>query len=148
MSPRAINFFSSEEKQTILDAIREAELNTSGEIRLHIEEKCKGDVLDRAAFLFSELGMDKTAQRNGVLFYLAVKSRRFAIIGDKGINEVVPEDFWESIKEMMAGHFREGEFVEGLSKGILQAGTSLQAHFPYQTDDKNELPDDISFNKP
>jgi uncharacterized membrane protein len=148
MSPTAINFFNADEKAQIKAAIKEAELNTSGEIRVHIENKCPGEVLDRASYLFHKLEMDNTDLRNGVLFYLAVKSRRFAIIGDKGINEVVPEDFWETIKEMMAEHFREGEFVEGLTNGILQAGTSLQQHFPYQADDKNELPDDISFSKP
>jgi uncharacterized membrane protein len=146
MSPTAINFFSASEKEKIKEAIQQAELNTSGEIRVHIENKCKEDVLDRASFLFQELEMDKTELRNGVLFYLAVKSHHFAILGDKGINAVVPEDFWESIKEMMANHFREGEFVEGLTKGIAEAGQRLKAHFPYSSDDVNELPDDISFN--
>jgi uncharacterized membrane protein len=146
MSPTAVNFFSASEKEKIKEAIQEAELNTSGEIRVHIENKCKEDVLDRASFLFHKLEMDKTELRNGVLFYLAVKSHHFAILGDRGINEVVPEDFWENIKEMMADHFREGDFMEGLTKGITEAGLSLKEHFPYTSDDVNELPDDISFN--
>ena len=147
MSPTAIHFFTAEEKTKITEAIRLAELDTSGEIRVHIENKCKEDVLDRAAFLFDKLEMSNTELRNGVLFYLAVKSRQFAILGDKGINEVVPEDFWENTKEMMVEHFQKGEFVEGLTQGIAEAGIRLKEHFPYQSDDINELPDDISFNK-
>jgi uncharacterized membrane protein len=146
MSPSAVNFFSAEEKSRITDAIGQAELDTSGEIRVHIENHCREDVLDRASYLFHRLEMDKTKLRNGVLIYLAVKSRHFAIIGDGGINEVVPEDFWVNIKEMMTQHFKEGAFVEGLTKGIAEAGTKLKEHFPYQSDDINELPDDISFN--
>lgn len=147
MGTSAKSFFTKEEKQSIEDAIRDAELNTSGEIRVHIENKCKGEVLDRAAYLFDKLGMKKTALRDGVLFYLAVNSRKFAIIGDQGINAVVPEDFWEKIKEMMAAHFKNGEFTTGLSKGIIQAGKILKKHFPHQSDDINELSDEISFGK-
>ena len=102
--------------------------------------------MDRASYLFNKLEMDQTELRNGVLFYLAVKSKHFAILGDRGINEVVPEDFWENIKEMMAEHFRNGAFAEGLTQGIQEAGNSLKEHFPYQSDDINELPDDISFS--
>jgi uncharacterized membrane protein len=145
MSPSIQQFFTPEEKASITNAIQQAELNTSGEIRVHIESKCKGDVLDRAADVFHLLKMDKTELRNGVLFYLAVNSRHFAIIGDRGINAVVPENFWAEIKEMMAEHFKAGEFASGLSKGIEEAGKSLKQHFPYQTDDVNELSDDISF---
>jgi len=147
MSPSIHHFFTINEKASIQDAIREAELNTSGEIRVHIESKCKGEVLDRAADVFYHLKMDKTKLRNGVLFYLAVKSQKFAIIGDKGINAVVPENFWEDIKEMMAGHFKEDEFAIGLSKGIEESGKSLKQHFPYQSDDVNELSDEISFGE-
>ena len=145
MSPSIHQFFTVEEKASIKQAIQEAELNTSGEIRVHVESKCKGDVLDRAADVFYHLKMDKTKLRNGVLFYLAVKSQKFAIIGDKGINAVVPENFWQEIKEMMASHFKTGEFALGLSKGIEEAGNSLKQHFPYQSDDVNELSDEISF---
>jgi len=146
MSPSAKNFFTKDKKKEIEDAIKQAELDTSGEIRVHIENKCKGEVLDRAAFIFNKLGMQKTALRNGVLFYLAVNSRKFAIIGDQGINAVVPEDFWENIKEMMAAHFKEGEFTTGLSQGIIEAGKILKKHFPHQRDDVNELSDEISFS--
>ena len=141
------NFFSTEEKKQITDAIAQAELNTSGEIRLHTEGHCKIDVLDRAAYIFEKLGMKETAQRNGVLFYLAVHDRKFAILGDAGINQVVPVNFWDQIKETMLTFFKEGKFTDGLSKGILMAGDQLKANFPRQKDDVNELSDEISFDK-
>jgi uncharacterized membrane protein len=141
------NFFSAEEKQSLLDAIAQAELNTSGEIRLHMEGNCKIDVLDRAAYIFEKLEMNKTDQRNGVLFYLAVHDHKFAILGDAGINKLVPLNFWDAIKETMLGYFKEGKFVDGLSKGILMAGEQLKANFPFQKEDVNELSDEISFNK-
>lgn len=140
-------FFSSEEKKRITDAIAEAEKNTSGEIRLHAEGHCKIDVLDRAAYVFKKLGMHETEQRNGVLFYLAVHDRKFAIIGDAGINRVVPADFWNEIKETMLGYFKEGKFTDGLTKGILMAGEQLKANFPFHKDDVNELSNEISFDK-
>lgn len=141
------NFFSSEEKKRITEAIAEAENNTSGEIRLHAEGHCKIDVLDRAAYVFKKLGMHETEQRNGVLFYLAVHDRKFAIIGDAGINRVVPADFWNEIKETMLGYFKEGKFTDGLTKGILMAGEQLKANFPFHKDDVNELSNEISFDK-
>jgi len=141
------NFFSEEEKKQITNAIAEAERNTSGEIRLHIEGRCKIDVLDRAAYVFGKLNMHETAQRNGVLFYLAVYDRKFAILGDAGINKLVSANFWDEIKETMLTYFKEGQFAEGLSKGILMAGEQLKTNFPYQSDDVNELSDEISFEK-
>ncbi len=141
----AYHFFTEEEKIRITAAIQSAELDTSGEIRLHVEEHCRGDVLDCAAYWFKKLNMHKTALRNGVLFYLAVGNHKFAILGDAGINRKVPDDFWESIKEQMAGRFREGRFADGLSEGIQKAGEQLKVHFPYQATDVNELPDEISF---
>lgn len=143
----AQNFFSDAQKKQITDAIAEAEQNTSGEIRLHVEGTCKIDVLDRAAYIFGQLEMHKTAQRNGVLFYLAVNDRKFAILGDAGINRVVPENYWDHIKETMLGFFREGKFTEGVSTGIRMAGEQLKTHFPHQTNDVNELSDEISFGK-
>ena len=141
------NFFTKEEKKQITDAIAQAEKNTSGEIRLHVEGRCKIDVLDRAAYVFEKLNIHKTAQRNGVLFYLAVYDRKFAILGDVGINQVVAADFWDHIKETMLGYFKEGKFAEGLSTGILMAGKQLKVNFQYQDDDVNELSDEISFDK-
>ncbi len=138
-------FFTKEEKNRIMDAIREAEHNTSGEIRVHIEKDCPGDVLDRAAYIFAKLGMHRTRLRNGVLIYLSLEDRKFAILGDAGINRVVPEGFWDNIKEEMLRLFREGKVTDGLVKGILMAGEKLKEHFPYQEDDVNELSDEISF---
>ncbi|MCF8233653.1 MAG: TPM domain-containing protein [Bacteroidales bacterium] len=145
MGTTARNFFSRQEKAELKQAILTAELDTSGEIRLHIENHCKGEVMDRAADVFAMLKMHKTDLRNGVLFYLAVKDRKYAIIGDKGINQVVPDNFWNEIKEEMGNTFKEGNFAEGLINGIHQAGKHLKKHFPHQTDDINELSDEISF---
>jgi uncharacterized membrane protein len=141
----ALNFFSKAQKELIKGAVKEAELNTSGEIRVHVDNQCKEDVLDRAAWWFAKLEMQKTEQRNGVLFYLAVKDRKFAILGDSGINAVTPDDFWDNIKEKMAGRFSQGDFSGGLNEGILMAGQALKEHFPYQKGDVNELSDEISF---
>jgi uncharacterized membrane protein len=147
MGTAAIDFFSKQENEEIKQAIMNAELDTSGEIRVHIENNFKGEVLDRAAFVFKQLGMNKTERRNGVLIYLAVKSRRFAIIGDNGIHKVVPENFWNDIKARMLNHFRESRFTDGLVEAITRTGEYLKKHFPYQKNDVNELPDDISFGK-
>jgi uncharacterized membrane protein len=138
-------YFSPENKLQIANAIRVAEMNTSGEIRLHIEKYCKGDVLDQATYVFEKLEMHKTQLRNGVLFYLAVEDHKFAILGDAGINQKVSEDFWEKTKELVLSKFKEGNITEGLTNGILMAGEQLKEHFPYMTEDKNELTNDISF---
>lgn len=147
MIKSAKDFFTREQREDIRQAVLNAELDTSGEIRVHIETSCKGDVLDRAAFIFDKMGMQKTEKRNGVLFYLAVKNRSFAVLGDKGINAIVPEDFWDSIKNTLLNHFREERFTEGLIEGITLVGNKLKKHFPYQSGDVNELSDDISFGK-
>ena len=144
---KASSFFSKEQQAQILESVREAESETSGEIRVHIESSLKGDVLDRAAWLFKKLGMHKTAERNGVLFYLALKDKKFAIIGDAGINAKVPAGFWDDISELLKKNFKEARFTEGLSEGILIAGEHLKIHFPHRLDDVNELPDEISFDK-
>ncbi len=141
----ASKFFTAKQKKTLTAAIRAAELNTSGEIRLHVELRCKEDVLDHAAFIFEELEMHNTEQRNGVLFYIAVEDKKLAILGDAGINAVVPPGFWDEIKDLMVSHFKEGKYTEGLSQGIRMAGEQLKKFFPYKKGDKNELSDDISF---
>ncbi|WP_346862781.1 TPM domain-containing protein [uncultured Draconibacterium sp.] len=140
-------YFTEESKLQITNAIRVAETNTSGEIRVHIENRCKGDVLDRAAYLFEKLEMHKTELRNGVLFYLAVEDHKFAILGDGGINAKVANDFWESTKEVVISKLKKGLYAEALSDGIIMAGEQLKANFPYQDDDVNELSDEISFGK-
>ena len=139
-------FFNTEQKERIGQAIRDAELDTSGEIRVHLERRCKGDVLDRASFVFGKLRMHKTALRNGVLFYLAVDDHQFAILGDAGINTVTPDDFWDNIRDRVMEEFAGGRFVTGLETGIRMAGEKLKEHFPYREGDINELPDEISFS--
>lgn len=143
----AAKFFTKEQQEAIQQAIAGAELNTSGEVRVHIDEKCKGEVLDAAADQFKRLGMHKTELRNGVLFYLAVSDQKFAILGDKGINEKVPSDFWDKIRDTMLAHFKKQEFTQGLCTGIAMAGEKLKAYFPLQSNDTNELSNDVSFGK-
>lgn len=141
----AADKFTEKDRQLIVAAIEEAELATSGEIRLFVEDDCGDHVLDRAAFMFHQLKMDNTKERNGVLFYLALDARQFAILGDKGINEKVGNDFWHEIKSVMQNHFTEGAFAIGLTKGIKMAGDALAKHFPYHESDRNELTNDIVF---
>ena len=141
----AKNFFSAAEKQIIREAIEKAELDTSGEIRVHIDTHCKVDVLDRAAYIFKKIKMHETAARNGVLIYMAVKDRKFAIIGDEGINSMVAENFWDEMLHLMAVHFKRSEYVEGIRAAITHSGKKLKKFFPYQQDDVNELSDDISY---
>jgi uncharacterized membrane protein len=139
------DFFSKDDQKKIEHAVKQAEHKTSGEIRVHIDLRCKLDVLDAAAKVFSTLGMHKTKLRNGVLIYLALEDKKFAIIGDAGINEKVPANFWDNIKNDMLEHFRKAEFTAGLIHGITMTGTQLKQHFPHEKDDVNELPDEISF---
>jgi len=146
MTMKASTFFTREQQEAIVRAIGEAEHATSGEIRVHIETSCKADVLDEAAWLFRKVGMHKTADRNGVLIYLALKERKFAIIGDTGINSVVPLGFWDNIRDHMKQRFSENLFTEGLTEGIIMAGMQLKEHFPHTRDDVNEITDTISFD--
>lgn len=142
----AKELFTDEQRRQIEDAIREAELATSGEIQVHIEYTCKIDPLDRAAQVFKTLKMHRTKLRNGVLFYLAYQDHKFAILGDAGINSRVPVGYWDDIKNAILPFFKSGDFSGGLSTGILMAGKQLKAHFPYKEgEDINELPDSISF---
>ena len=138
-------FLSKEDEEEIVEAIRTAESRTSGEIRVHLE-KTSGDkdIFDRAMEVFHLLKMDNTKEDNGVLIYVAIEDRNFVIYGDKGINDVVPEDFWESTKDAIVAQFKKEKFKEGLVDGILKAGEQLREHFPWNDDDKNELSDQIS----
>jgi len=136
--------FNKTEKKTIVDAITEAELNTSGEIRIHIDKKCKNNPIDKAVKIFEKLGMHNTEHRNGVLIYIATSNKKLAIIGDEGINKVVKENFWDEIKDEMISHFKDDNFIVGLSNGIIKAGQQLKKHFPYKSDDINELTNEIS----
>jgi len=141
----AITILNREEDHKIVEAIKQAELNTSGEIKVHIENHCRGDVEQRSLTVFNKLKLNETKLRNGVLIYLAIKDRKFAILGDEGINNVVENGFWDDVKDMMLSHFKEGNFTEGLEQGIIRCGEKLKTYFPYQTDDTNEIPDDISY---
>ena len=136
--------FSSAEKQQIVAAIGKAELLTSGEIRVHLEAKCKNGPIERAVEVFHQLGMHNTEHKNAVLLYLAWRDKKFAIIVDSGINAVVPANFWDGTKEVMKGHFSRGEFLEGVLFAITEVGSHLQQYFPCSADDKNELSDEIS----
>lgn len=139
------DFLSVQEEQEIIAAIRKAERSTSGEIRVHIETHTDSDHFDRALEVFHLLKMDNTRLRNGVLIYIAVADKSFVIYGDKGINKVVPKNFWNSTRDAMNNQFRQGNFKQGLIEGVLQAGFELQKHFPWDIDThENELPNEIS----
>ena len=141
----AITILNREEDRRIVEAIKQAELNTSGEIKVHIENHCRGNVEERSLVVFNRLKLNETQLRNGMLIYLAIKDHKFAILGDEGINKMVEDGFWDDVKELMLSHFKEGRFAEGLEQGIMRCGEKLKTYFPYQSDDVNEIPDDISY---
>lgn len=141
---KADDIFGPAERERLQKAISEAELQSSGEIRVHIEDQCKEEVLDHAAFIFNALDMHKTSARNGVLIYMAIIDHKFAIIGDSGINDVVEDNFWESTKNKMKQQFIAGDIIGGLEAGIKEAGERLKKYFPYQSDDIDELSNEIS----
>ena len=138
------NFLSKKDEKAVVEAIGQAEKNTSGEIRVHIEAHTDEDHFEHALKVFQQLEMHKTELRNGVLIYIAVNDHQFVILGDEGINNVVADDFWEETKNVMQSHFRKGEFRQGIVEAVLQAGRELKSHFPYQDDDENELSNEIS----
>jgi len=139
------SFFSDAEKTAIARAITDAEAMTSGEIRVHIEPSTNGaNVMERALKVFKQLDMHKTAQANGILIYIAYSDKQFAILGDSGIDHVVPANFWDGIKEVMAMHFAKAEFYEGIVFAIKETGLHLKQYFPLHENDKNELPNEIS----
>ena len=138
------DFLTASEEQEIINAIRAAEKDTSGEIRVHLEKTSEKDALARAKEVFYFLKMDETKQQNGVLFYVAVDDQKFSILGDKGINDAVSDDFWISIKDTIVQHFSTGNYAIGLQLGIEETGKKLKEFFPFQSDDSNELSDEIS----
>lgn len=138
------DFLTQEEEQEIVQAIAEAEKNTSGEIRVHLEEHSDKEPLVRAQEVFFALKMQETKARNGVLIYIGVHDKHLAIIGDEGINKVVENDFWNCTKDVIIANFKERQFKKGLVEGVLRAGEQLKKHFPYQSDDTNELSNEIS----
>lgn len=140
----AEELLTSEEEKRIVDTIQKAEAFTSGEIRVHIENSSDKECMERAKEVFYLLNMDHTKDANGVLFYVSAIKQKFSILGDVGIDKVVPSDFWESVKNTVIEQFKQGKYVEGLTLGIEEAGKKLKEFFPYQQDDKNELSDEIS----
>jgi len=138
------DFLTKAEEQEIVEAIGKAEKNTSGEIRVHIEKQTSIAPIERAVEVFHQLQMEQTQDRNGVIIYVAVKSKQFAIYGDKGINEKVPSDFWDTTKDTIISHFKKGNFKQGLIDGILKAGEQMQKYFPYAEGDTDELSNEIS----
>lgn len=137
-------FLTAQQEAKIVLAIKEAEKNTSGEIRVHIESQTQQPPMERALEVFELLQMHKTALRNGVLIYIAVESKKFAILGDEGINKVVPNDFWNYEKELVIKYFSQGQFEKGLELAIIEVGKKLKTFFPFQKSDANELTDEIS----
>jgi len=144
---KAKDFFTQEELNKIVESIEKAELETSGEIRFHMESKCKGDAISRAIQVFKNLKMHNNELHNGTLIYLATVDKKFAIVGDKGINEKVPKNFWQDVKDEMAENFKNNEFVTGISNAVLNVGEKLKEYFPYQSDDINELSDEVSIGE-
>ncbi|HMO38262.1 MAG TPA: TPM domain-containing protein [Saprospiraceae bacterium] len=140
-------FFTAAEEARIVAAIQAAERNTSGEIRVHIEKRLEKDVLTEAQRTFAKLGMHRTQARNGVLIFIAPEHHQFAIIGDQGIHQQVGEHFWQAERDLIATYFRQGDFAGGICAAVEQVGEKLKAFFPFQSDDTNELPDEISYGK-
>lgn len=137
-------FFREEDKAALMKAIQEAEKQTSGEIRVHLQQSCKTDPMEEAKKVFEHLGMTRTEKRNGILFFLSLQDHHFVILGDTGIHEKVKEDFWHAIRNRVLDHFKKGEYVAGLEGGIKKCGEKLREYFPYLEGDKNELGDDVS----
>lgn len=144
MKPEVEAFLSNDDEKAIVDAIGQAEKNTSGEIRVHIENHSEKPPLERAKEVFFELHMNETKARNGVLFYIGVSDHTFAILGDEGIDQVVEKDFWNCTKDVVIENFKVGKFKDGLVQGIKNAGEKLKTHFPFESDDEDELSNEIS----
>ncbi len=142
---RAHGLLTADDEQRIVAAIRGAETRTSGEIRVHVEARCAGDPIEAARYWFARLGMAATAERNGVLFYLAARHRKFAVIGDQGIHDHVGDAFWAALRDRLEGRFRKGDVAGGLEEAILETGERLSAAFPPRAGGTNELPDEISY---
>ncbi len=145
-NPNPALFFSKAEKKRIIDAIQDAEKKTSGEIRVHLERRAREPFYAHAEEIFAKLGMTRTQERNGVLIFIGLASRRFAILGDQGIHAKVPGSFWRSMSIAMQADFKEDRFADGIVKVVTAAGAKLQRYFPYERRDLNELPDEISYS--
>ncbi|MBL8000792.1 MAG: TPM domain-containing protein [Flavobacteriales bacterium] len=140
----AAELLNEQDLQRVREAVRQAELHTSGELRVHLDDAIAEHVLDHAAFVFEELGMFRTRERNGVLIYVSVADRRMAVIGDAGINAVVPPGFWDGVLNELRSAFGAGRYADGLCAAVQAVGAKLAAHFPPRADDRNELLNDVS----
>ncbi|MES2565809.1 MAG: TPM domain-containing protein [Bacteroidota bacterium] len=136
---------SAEDETRLIKAIHAAESKTSGEMRVHIEEACEGDALEACKKLFTDLKMNETKDRNGILFFLAIESRAFAVWGDEGIHKKVTDEFWKHITECAIGYFKQHDLINGLEKSVEMCGEKLQHYFPLEHDDKDELTNEISY---
>ena len=145
MITRAEKIFTPEMRRKIKSAIKDAEQITSGEIRVYVEDRCLEDVMDHAAFIFSQLKMHKTKMRNGVLFYLAIEDHKLVVLGDAGINAKVEAGYWQNLQELVINKFTENDFAGGLEAGIKEVSTTMAKFFAHGKRDINELPDDIAF---
>jgi uncharacterized membrane protein len=139
------DFLKKEEGERIIESIRKAENRTSGEIRVHFQRKLKEEIMEEAVNTFHSLKMNETAARNGVLLFIVPTKKQFCILGDSGINAVVPDNFWEDIKDDLSNEFKAGRMADGICRCVEAVGEKLQTHFPIQSDDENELPDTISY---
>ena len=139
-----VKYPDKSDKKEIVRAIQEAERLTSGEIRVHLEKKCKEDVFWEAKKVFERLKMHRTREKNGVLIFVALESRRFAILGDSGIHRQVGDHFWNATRDVMAGHFSRGEIKEGIIAGVLSVSEKLKKHFPVKAGDPDELSDEVT----
>ena len=147
--PRWVRRFLSEaDLEAVQRAISEAEAGTSAEIRVHLDHRCPADPMARAVTVFERLGMHRTAQRHGVLVYLAITDRKLAVLGDRGIHERVGEAYWQGIVDAMVAHLRAERPRDGLLAAVREVGEALRLHFPRRSDDKNELSDEVSFSDP
>lgn len=146
---RKDQFFTKEENHLIVKAIRQAEKNTSGEVRVYVESHCSWlDAMDRAAEIFYSLKMENTDQRNAVMVYIAIKDRQLAVFGDEGIHQKVGTDYWNRVVADMLSSFNRHDYSKGIAECVIQIGDALKQHFPYDRDtDKNELPDEIVFGR-
>ena len=145
-SSHPLFFFSKNERERIVSAIQAAEMKTSGEIRVHLENKAKDNILDHAKLIFEKLGMARTQDRNGILIWMCIHSKRFVVLGDQGIHEKLQPGFWDELVTILENHFKENHFSDGIVEAVARIGEILKTHFPYQRDDINELSDEISYS--
>lgn len=138
-------FLTKKDGDLIIKSIKNAELKTSGEIRVHFQRRLKGDLMDEATRIFYKLKMNETVARNGVLIFIAPAKKKFYILGDSGIDAAVPDDFWEEMKNRLSEQLQANNIADGICECVDTIGEKLKTHFPIQSDDKNELPDTISF---